>query len=510
MIDGQHRLKALQEVYKRGDGVIDDLLIPICLLYAPKSQYRLESEGVLSVPEVFRQLFVDVNNTAETVGGHFNILLKDNNIGSLICRKFCANLLEGENGRERLAVVEWNTKKFKDSSNIVRRYSLTSIGVIEKALRENFKKAPTELDYWLNLNGIQGSLYPVDQEKGSFECPVVDWDTFNSRQKQFLAKQVDTYAVPLLEKIFFKSDAYAFVFSTFREKLKVLEKKCEDPGKGLSVYTAAYEQILDYMQVPADKSRENREALAAVRELGEQVAIAVEEQGLEIVLYALYQRAVFALWFDLLKIGNIFNVQPNLVGDILVIILNEAHSARMRHVFDYKKTYMQHAVFRSNVIITIEETKKAIKSLLGAFLGRESVLSLVAGVVEGKKINDKDFISRLKAYGDTCPSEFFRSYEKGFVRDFKKTYPLDGTLSAAEKDKLSFEEAKQKQHKKEFRDKIRPKEEVSGEFDYLVSDYARRAVAKASDEFKRSLELTLDIVPGIADEEFEDYEDQVD
>ncbi|WP_240882617.1 DNA sulfur modification protein DndB, partial [Pseudomonas aeruginosa] len=335
VIDGQHRLKALQEVYKRGDGVLDDLLIPICLLYAPKSQYRLAGEGVLSVPEVFRQLFVDVNNTAETVGGHFNILLKDNNIGSLICRKFCAKLLAGESGRERLAVVEWNTKKFKDSTNIVRRYSLTSIGVIEKALRENFKKASTELDYWLNLNGVQDSLYPSDQEKGSFECPVVDWDTFNSRQRLVLSEQVSSFAVPLLEKVFFKSNAYSFVFATFKQKLDVLEKKCDDPGKGLNVYTAAYEQILDYMQIPVDKTRENREALAAVRELGEQVALAVEEEGLEIILYALYQRALFALWFDLLKIGNLFNVQPNLVGDILVIILNEAHSSSMRHVFNY-------------------------------------------------------------------------------------------------------------------------------------------------------------------------------
>ncbi|PHI26120.1 hypothetical protein CRX60_03500 [Pseudomonas aeruginosa] len=171
---------------------------------------------------------------------------------------------------------------------------------------------------------------------------------------------------------------------------------------------------------------------------------------------------------------------------------------------------MQHAVFRSDVIITIEETKKAIKSLLGAFLGRDKVLSMIETAIEGEKINDRDFVAKLKAYGDSCPSEFFRSFEKGFVRDFKKTYPLDGTLTASEKDRLSFEEAKQKQHKKEFRDKIRAKEDISTEFDSLISEYSQRAVAKASDEFKKSLELTLDIIPGGADEEFDEYEDQVD
>lgn len=510
VIDGQHRLKALQEVYKKRDGAIDDLLIPICLLYAPKSQYRLKGQEVLTVPEVFRQLFVDVNNTAETVGGHFNILLKDNNIGSLICRQFCARLLEGDEGRKKLAVVEWNTKKAKDSSNIVRKYSLTSIGVIEKALRENFKKSPHELGYWLNLNSVQDSLYPVDQEKGSFECPDVDWDTFNSRQRKVLAQQVDKYAVPLLEKIFFRSSAFAFAFLEFKRKLEILEKKCDDSGKGVSVYTPAYEQIIDYMQIPSDKSRENREASAVARELGDQVAQSVEDEGLKIIQYALYQRAVFALWFDLLKIGNIFNVRPDLIGNILLVVLDEAFSPTMREAFSYKKIYMQHAVFRTDNIITLEETRKALRSLLGALLGRDKTLAIILDKIKDQGINEKDFLARLKAFGDSCPSEFFRSYEKGFIRDFKKTYTLDETINPSKKDKLSQAEAKQKQHKKEYREKIRPREDVSTEFDDLVLEHLNRAVAKASEDFKVSLGLTLDIIPSGVDEEFEEYEGQSD
>lgn len=509
VIDGQHRLKALQEVYKRRDGLIDNLLIPICLLYAPKSQRRLESEGVLTIPEVFRQLFVDVNSTAETVGGHFNILLKDNNIGSLICRQFCASLLDMNGGREKLAVVEWNTKKFKDSTNIVRKYSATSIGVIEKALRENLKKGAHELEYWLNLNSVQDGLYPLDHERGSFECPVVDWDTFNSRQRKILAQQVNKYAVPLLHNIYFRAAAFSFMFEEFQRKLRQLESKCEDNQKGINVYTPAYEQILDYMQIPLDKSRDNKEALSVVRELGEQVAVAMDEAGLKVVQYALYQRGVFALWFDLLKIGNLFNVEPQLVSDILVAVLDEAHSQDMRHVFDYKHSYMQHAVFRADNIITIEETRKALKSLLGAFLGLERTLSVISKVIDGKGINEKDFLGRLKAYGDQCPADFFISYEKGYRRDFKKTYTLDETLSASEKDRLAQAEEKQKQHKKEYREKMRAREDVSAEFDDLLDKYVNRSVAKASEAFKSTLGLALDIIPRSGTDDFEEYEDQL-
>lgn len=509
VIDGQHRLKALQEVYKRRDGLIDDLLVPICLLYAPKSQHRLESEGVLTIPEVFRQLFVDVNSTAETVGGHFNILLKDNNIGSLICRQFCSSLLEKGDGRQKLAVVEWNTKKFKESTNIVRKYSTTSIGIIEKALRENLKKGAHELEYWLNLNSVQDALYPIEHEKGSFECPVVDWDTFNSRQRKVLAEQVNKYAVPLLYDIYFRATAFASMFEEFQKKLKQLEVKCGDTQKGINVYTPAYEQILDYMQIPIDKSRDNKEALSVVRELGEQVSLAMDEAGLKIIQYALYQRGVFALWFDLLKIGNIFNVQPALVNDILVAVLDEAHSHELRNVFDYKHSYMQHAVFRADNIITIDETRKALKSLLGSFLGLEKTLKIIAGIIRDKGINEKDFLGRLKTYGDQCPADFFKSYEKGYIRDFKKTYTLDETLSASQKDRLAQAEAKQKQHKKEYREKIRAREDVSTEFDNLLDTYVASAVAKASESFKTTLGLALDIIPGSGTDEFDEYEDPI-
>lgn len=511
VIDGQHRLKALQEVYKRRDGLIDDLLIPICLLYAPKSQRRLENDGVLTVPEVFRQLFVDVNNTAETVGGHFNILLKDNNIGSLVCRQFCASLLaEGEGeGREKLAVVEWNTKKPKESTNIVRKYSLASIGVIEKALRENLKKGTTELEYWLNFKSVQDALYPLELDRGSIECPVVDWDTFNSRQRKILAQQVNQFAVPLLHDIYFRTTAFSTMFEEFRRQLRLLEKKCEETHKGISVYTPAYEQILDYMQIPVDKDRDNKEAISVVRELGDQVSVAMDNAGLKIIQYALYQRGVFALWFDLLKIGNNFDVCPTLINEILVIVLNEAHSSHMRQVFDYKKPYMQHAVFRADNIITIEETRKALRSLLGSFLGLEKTQTQISVVISGQGINEKDFLNRIKIYGDQCPADFFVSYEKGYLRDFKKTYTLDETLTVTEKDRLAQAEAKYKQHKKEYREKIRAREDISTEFDDLLRGYVARAVTKASESLKIALGLALDIIPGSGGDEFDEYEDEI-
>ena len=193
------------------------------------------------------------------------------------------------------------------------------------------------------------------------------------------------------------------------------------------------------------------------------------------------------------------------MGDILIIVMDDAHSDSNNDVFSYKNSYMQHAIYRADNIITIDETRKAIRSLLGAFLGREETLEKIRQKVMGKGINESDFLLRLKSLGDKCPAEFRRSYEKGFVRDFKKTYTLNELLSPSEKDKLAQAEAKQKQQKKEYREKIRSKEDISTEFDDLVSGYVRRSVSKASEDLKNALGLKLDIIA--SDDDYEEFEE---
>lgn len=67
VIDGQHRLKALNDIYKNDPDALRELAIPICILFSPNSteavSLKLNNEtfSVPTVSEIFRQLFVDVN-----------------------------------------------------------------------------------------------------------------------------------------------------------------------------------------------------------------------------------------------------------------------------------------------------------------------------------------------------------------------------------------------------------------------------------------------------------------
>ena len=72
IIDGQHRLFTLKQIYKKQPQLVERLGVPVCILFAPHATVQKNREyapyRVPTVPEVFRHLFVDVNNTAKQVG----------------------------------------------------------------------------------------------------------------------------------------------------------------------------------------------------------------------------------------------------------------------------------------------------------------------------------------------------------------------------------------------------------------------------------------------------------
>lgn len=504
VIDGQHRLKALQDVYSRNPEKIRNLLVPVCILFAPNSQERLKGKGILTISEVFRQLFVDVNSTSEHVGGHFNILLSDTNIGSLICRQFCSSILEDQDGKKKLAAIEWNTKSLKDSTIVKKDYSITSIGVIEKALRECMKVRTSDMQWWLSLKSVESRLYPDHIEKGTIECPEIGWEAFSAFQRKILSEQVSKYCIPTLRTIFFESDPYAEIFQHFKEELASLESKCDDSVKGLSVYTPVLEQIIDYAQIPDDKNdKDNKKAKAEYKSFSDNVQIRTKEANLQILRYALYQRGLFLFWYEMLQKCNSYSCDPSIAASITKIILNEAHSESNRKAFSSKHFYMQNSVFRGTAIITTDETRKSIKNLLGSFLSKPNVLVEIEKLIQGKMRSPEIFIQDLREYGDSCPAKFIGSFEKGYEKYFKKTYTVSEALSADEKDLLQKAENTAKLHRKEYRERKRSKEEMSNEFDNLVENYVRQASFKASEELRKELGLDLEIIRQSGEEEEE-------
>jgi hypothetical protein len=501
VIDGQHRLRALIDVYEQSPDLLKDIVVPVCILFSPNStQYQQTAYGqikVPSIPEVFRHLFVDVNSNTELVGGHFRILLSDESIGSLVCRKFCDQVLQNKD-QEGLAVIEWNTKALKESTIVKREYSLTSIGVIEYALRksigENKNKALAK--YLLNLAEVEAELYPEDSD--SSDHPKVGWSEFSLSQKKILEKQVEKYVVPCLEEIFFSVKEYSAAYDIFRKELDKLKKLTEDVDTGPDA-SQALSLILEY--IPIKEGKHQDRARDFYRKFEANIKSQRELNIAPIIKFAIFQRAVFDVWAVILETARGYGIIPANATKGLVTLLDHALKERGQF-FAFDRSYMQHTVFIGSKVKPTEETRKALANLIGAHLGNSAVAKNVCKHMGLAKEDLETLLSTMNDLGQRSAGELIKQFEKQKTKHFKSSYPVDFSIDKDEREKLTHAENEQKQHVREMQDGKRRSEEVSTVFIDLVNEYVKQDVLLASAALQNSLEYDTEIY-GIEDEDIE-------
>jgi hypothetical protein len=494
IIDGQHRLFTLQKVYEKYPQLLENLGVPVCILFAPNATVQKNREDapyrVPTVPEVFRHLFVDVNNTAKQVGGHFNILLSDDSIGSLACRKFCDFMLNNH-GSEGLAIIEWNTKTKTDSTKITRSYSITSIGIIDKALEESIGNRKLLVKYVLNLAEVKDQLYPNgDSEETAFDYPIVKWNKFSLSQKNILEEQVTKYLIPCLELIFFSSYEFAMAIKIFYKELKNLKDLAASEQQDALDARQIVNQILDYMPIGKGKSFESIRLI--YRNFESTVKKNRDEQISPVIQYALFQRALFEAWAQILDITRSFVLDPREATKGFVKLLDLALD-KQGQFFVFDQLYMQHTVFSGTQIIVRQETKKVLTQLLLAHLVNQVNAQQICGEME---VADNDFQKlalKFQEKGRTAISEFSKYYEMARKRTFKVNYRIYLSIDGSERAELTEAEEEQKRHLREVKEGTRAKADVSDRFDVLVDKHVRADVEFATKALTSNLEET-DIV----------------
>jgi hypothetical protein len=489
IIDGQHRLFTLKQVYQNHPDLLEHLGVPVCILFAPNATVKKNQEyapyRVPTVPEVFRHLFVDVNNTAKQVGGHFNILLSDDTIGSIACRKFCDYVLNNQ-GSEGLALLEWNTKTQRESTKITRAYSLSSIGIIDKALDDSLGNRKLLFKYVLNLDEVQNRLYPNGNEDDDtgFDYPTVKWNKFSLTQKNILEAQVKKYLIPCLELIFFNTHEFAKAFEIFRSELKTLKKLAESKQQEALEARQVLNQILDYMPISEGKTFES--ARLVYRNFEATIKKVREEQLSPMIQYALFQRAVFDTWAHILEIARHFISDPRHVTNGFVKLLDLALQERGQF-FIFDQLYMQHTVFIGTQIIVKQETRKILTQLLLAHLANSFNVQQVCSEMG---IEDNDFaklFEKLQNKGKTAAAEFPKYYEVARQKSFKGNYRVYLSINGTERTELAEAEEEQKRHLQEVKEGKRAKIDVSERFDGLVNKHVKTDVDLAMAAFKQNL-----------------------
>lgn len=509
VIDGQHRLAALKEVYNNNPEMLEEVVVPVCILFSPNSTdakvKEYEPINVPTVTDIFRYLFVDVNTTMELVGGHFNILLSDQNIGSIACRRFCDVVLKEEEslGEIALATIEWNTKKKKDSTVINKKHSITSIGVIEKALTECLKKNEDLTIYLLNLVEVEQELYPQGIPKEN--CPDVTWERFSYTQKKIIEQQVVKYLVPCLKTIFFGINDYGKLLSIFTNQIHKYQDIVKANGSSAKYVEIVLAQLLEYKPIPDNKEFINSKVI--FDEFEDSIDELKETQLSKISKYAIFQRGLIQAWLSLLQFASEYHVEPLLLTTAFVKLINHILRDKGRWL-SVDKEYMQHAIYNSTNINPKNETRTAIANILYAFLGSRSIAQKFAedSNIPADKISD--FIDKINEEAQRKAASYLGHYQKERFKYFKGSYIVDFSLTQEDRDKLAKAEIKQREDNKAARSKKIPKSAIDNSFDKLVEIHIKCDVENAAEKLKKALEYDTEILLPDASNSSSDLEDE--
>ncbi|WP_280548847.1 DNA sulfur modification protein DndB [Halomonas sp. 11-S5] len=497
VIDGQHRLMALKRIYERNLDKVRDIIVPICIMYPPSSFKGCDEATTPSVPRVFRSLFVDVNSTMKTVGAHFNILLSDKSASDLACRVFCDTIVKEPYSEVYLSAVEWNTKDIRLSNNVNREYSITSIGIIKKALDDGFK-SDYLAQYMLEITDADAELFPEGADP--YEYPAkIKWDEFSYAQSNILKERVGRHIVPFLIDLFFNKKPYSELWGIVSKSIYGLEKKGLGKDVEAAISNSVFQNIVSYRPIDENNGR----VKLKIKEVESEIREQRREAQLEVLRYALFQRALInvASWF--FKLGYQLELSPKSAASGFFKLIEIVFSEK-REQFNPVNSFMQHTVYNDFRIRFREDTKLSFQQLLFSNLALESVRKKV--VVAGFQSCDDvaSVENTLFEKGADSAGEFISKYRREREKVFKKSYAVDPSLSDDQIELLQMKESEQKKDEKKVKEGKIDQAKASKDFDALVTEYVDEFTMKAKADYRDLLGIHSDILEHSSDSEVEE------
>ena len=470
VIDGQHRLFALNSLKEHHRKEVEDLLIPVLIVYAPDSTTvnpdADRDSDTQTVPDVYRKLFVDVNSTAHLVSGHFVILLSDNTLGSMVCRSFChaiLNMDEGsDKGKESLAQIEWNTRNDKESKTISKLYTLTSIGVLNDSLNDVFKqrKESELLRYMLNIGD---SDFPFEDEDGNLkpEPREFPWQGFLFKHKDDLRNLVRDNFVPCLLEIFFESEPYSELRKVFEEAYsKVVTNEINKRGPRFNAARVVKEHLLDSR--PCSGATEG----ALLAEFNNKFEDLAKGRFLEIIRTSVFQKGMLTAWLEFQRAGRKSNLKPIDTTKGFVCLLNKVLNTGLFEN-DAKHLYLQDSIYESVRIRPTVECRKQILRLILSLLGEDKVrYEVIERIKKFDEFDETDLSERLQLMGISFASQFLGSLKDKRIKNFERNFKADTSLDDVLRDQLNklLEEKEEAKRRKRTDKSV----EIPVAFDKLV------------------------------------------
>ena len=511
VIDGQHRLFALKFLHQFEREKIRNLSIPVCIVYPPLSTQENKNidNRIIEIPTVLRKLFVDVNSTVEKVSGHFLTLLSDDNIGSFICREFCDTVLKSQElGELGLGQVEWNTKNYKESKNISKPHSITSIGVIHSVLEDTFSKGTglnnlikildigTELDSKLTIGGQN------DNESESEDICIADdfpWRNFQFIPKETLKNKIKENIATGLKSIFFNVTPFKEAATAFDN---LINCKLNEIKESKDIYSTLYYDIKNYylLNDPIQKLAENElRCKAKISELNEWYVNTRNVNSLDYIFYTVFQKGYISSYLELIQLLSESGLKEPERTNLFILLANRALN-KSRDMFSHHLTYMQTTVFNGPKIKVTKKSSSQIKRLMLANLGSPDLLT----EIKEKLSVSSELIRKLDSIGKNNASNFFTNMrndkEKAYPQIYR--YSLDITIE----DKKRIEEAEEKRNSG-ILSSVEPENKIDASLDseQIIKRVIQKDLVKSANALKNNLGYD-DFFYLVSDDENEEHD----
>lgn len=460
VIDGQHRLCALNYLKSNFRESVEGISVPVCIVYSPHScENNRSEESIPSIAEVLRNLFVDVNSTVERVSGHFLTLLSDQTLGSIICREFCKKSLS-DRKEIGLGLIEWNTKKHKESLEISREHTITSIGVINNALDECFKtKAGVRLVS--EIIGLRDSGKTFDFGEDEYDEKIqlpeyFPWRDFLSRHKHDLTELVNNKVTPAIFDMFFAKNSifYAYVYS-FEEYFASKTARYKDDR---SVDAGIFESVKNHILLndPIEKSSHStlNEVIIELKEIR-------EKKLPEFARKVIFQKALLEAWTILCSKFIIKDFSL----DSLSLYLNEFVKncfEKKYQIFESHHMYLQDTIFNGQ---KIKVTKVAKRQIIRLILSQAAIPS-VEKILKDKYAISQEELDVLTSTARTELGSYIQQMASDKRKTFEKSYRTNFSIDSFEREKLYNAEMKRSEELKSG-----DRSTLTTSFDKLVDEH---------------------------------------
>lgn len=478
VIDGQHRLFALKHLKKECYDKVKHILLPVCILFSPKSTEEYRNNDYPTVSKVLRDTFVHVNSTVEKVSGHFVILLSDQTLGSVICRSFCDKVLEDDIlGEKGLSLIEWNTKNYKQSKTISKSYTITSIGVIYDVLEDHFKqrKKPTGIPLLkniINLSPVKDEFEFGADEEGALKPLPADfpWRDFHYQHREKLKDLVEKSLSLCLKKIFFETECYKHIFNVYIKAVEKLEEERKSRGSEGPIAGILYDYLVLFNPIKTDTNQVKlRQEL-----FNSEIESGLQEKFPLIVRNNIFQKGLISAWLNFLVIVKKYNFKPVDLTSAFVELVNIVLSSKSgTFVYDSNHTYLHDSIYDGPKIKPTKKTRQQIERLILGFLGNKAHAKKVVKILEvcePEFDKSSELLDMLIEAGDECASIFNSQLLELRKASFEKQYPSSTSIDSEVRESLAIAEAQLKEAKKQNEQEL-PKEFNDLIMEQIKDDY---------------------------------------